>query len=34
MQASQMKNFILGGAQNFQFGLHDSEVMAPWKSVS
>jgi hypothetical protein len=28
-QASQIKNFTLGGAQDFQFSSHDPEVMAP-----
>jgi hypothetical protein len=33
-QASQIKNFTLGGAQDFQFSLQDPEMMAPWKRVS
>jgi hypothetical protein len=33
-QANHMKNFTLGGAQDFQFSSHVPEVTAPWKRVS
>jgi hypothetical protein len=33
-QASHMKNFTRGGAQDFQFNLQEPEMMAPWKRVS
>jgi hypothetical protein len=32
--ANQMKNFTLGGAQDFQLSFHEPEMIAPWKRVS